>query len=85
MAEFDGIAGVYLMDMQTAQEIHFIYSDKTEYPTEPDLAFTASSIIKIPILVTAYTILKEPYPEEALNLIAGMIEESGNDPADCTL
>jgi beta-lactamase class A len=82
VAEFDGIAGVYLMDMQTAQEIHFIYSDKTEYPTEPDLAFTASSIIKIPILVTAYTILKEPYPEEALNLIAGMIEESGNDPAD---
>ncbi|NIW47053.1 MAG: hypothetical protein GWN30_20585 [Gammaproteobacteria bacterium] len=46
------------------------------------MAFTASSIIKIPILVSAYITLSEPYPEEALNLISGMIEESGNDPAD---
>jgi len=82
VAEFEGIAGVYLLDLQTSQEIHFIYSQQTEYPTQPDLPFTASSIIKIPIMVTAYSIIKEPYPAEALNLIAGMIEESGNDPAD---
>jgi hypothetical protein len=82
VAEYDGIAGLYLLDLQTSQEIHFIYANKTDYPTRPDLAFTASSIIKIPILVTAYREIEEPYPEEALNLIAGMIEESGNDPAD---
>ncbi len=82
VAEFDGIAGLYLLDLQTSQEIHFIYANKTDYPTRPDLAFTASSIIKIPIMVTAYKELDEPYPEEALNLLAGMIEESGNDPAD---
>ncbi|MBN2046089.1 MAG: serine hydrolase [Anaerolineales bacterium] len=82
VAEFDGIAGLYLLDLQTSQEIHFIYSNKTDYPTNPDLAFTASSIIKIPIMVTAYSNISEPYPEEALNLISGMIEESGNDPAD---
>lgn len=82
IAEFDGIAGVYLLDMQTSQEIHFIYSGQTDYPTEPDLPFTASSIIKIPIMVTAYSVIREPYPPEALNLLSGMIEESGNDPAD---
>jgi beta-lactamase class A len=82
VAEFDGIAGLYLLDLQTSQEIHFVYSNKVDYPTIPDLAFTASSVIKIPILVTAYSRITEPYPEEAINLITGMIEESGNDPAD---
>ena len=82
VAEYDGIAGLYLLDMQTSQEIHFIYSQKTDYPTEPDLAFTASSVIKIPIMVSAYKQISEPYPEEALHLLSGMIEESGNDPAD---
>lgn len=82
VAEFDGIAGLYLHDLQTSQEIHFLYSDGVEYPTDPDLAFTASSIIKIPIMVSGYVQIAEPYPTEALNLIAGMIEESGNDPAD---
>lgn len=82
VAEFDGIAGVYLMDLQTSQEIHFLYANGVDYPTQPDLAFTASSVIKIPIMVSAYSRLSDPYPSEALNLITGMIEESGNDPAD---
>lgn len=82
IAEFDGTAGLYLLDLQTSQEIHFIYSQKTDFPTNPDLAFTASSIIKIPIMVSAYLSISDPYPAEALNLISGMIEESGNDPAD---
>lgn len=82
VAEFDGTAALYLMDLQTSQEIHFIYRNKQEFPTDPDLAFTASSIIKIPIMVSAYRQISEPYPEEAINLLNGMIEESGNDPAD---
>ena len=85
VAEFDGIAGLYLHDLQTSQEIHFLYSDGVDYPTEPDLAFTASSIIKIPIMITGYVHIAEPYPTEALNLISGMIEQSGNDPADWLL
>jgi beta-lactamase class A len=81
-ANYDGTAGIYLMDLQTSQEIHFVYNNGTDYPTEPDLAFSASSIIKIPIMVSAYTRLGEnPHPE-ALNLLEGMIVESGNDPAD---
>lgn len=81
-AEFDGTAAIYLMDMQTSQEIHFIYNNGQEYPTEPDLAFSASSIIKIPIMVSAYTRLGEDPNPEALNLMNLMIVESGNDPAD---
>jgi hypothetical protein len=81
-ANFDGIAGVYLMDMQTSQEIHFVYYNGQDFPTEPDLAFSASSIIKIPIMISAYTRLGDDPNPEALNLLNGMIVESGNDPAD---
>lgn len=79
---FDGIAGVYVLDLQSAEELHFIYQNGIELPTQPDLSFTASSIIKIPIMVSAYRHLNDPTPEEAQNLISLMIEESGNDPAD---
>jgi hypothetical protein len=81
-ADYDGIAGVYLQDMQTSQNIHFIYSAGQDYPVDPDLAFSASSIIKIPIMISAYTRLGEDPNPEALNLLEGMIVDSGNDPAD---
>jgi hypothetical protein len=80
--EFDGIAGLYLLDLQTAQEIHFLLNNRIEFTTMPDLAFTASSIIKIPIMVSAYRHLGEDPSPEAINLLKGMIEQSGNDPAD---
>jgi beta-lactamase class A len=79
---FDGIAGVYLLDLRTADEMHFIYENGEDLATDPDFSFTASSIIKIPILVAAYQRLPEPTPADAEIFIAGMIEESGNDPAD---
>lgn len=82
VAGFDGTAALYLMDMQTAQEIHFVYYQQQDYPTEPDLVFSASSVIKIPIMVSAYAHMDEPTPEEAWNLLNGMITQSGNDPAD---
>ena len=82
IAEFDGTASIYLLDLQTAQEIHFVYQNGADYPTEPDLPFSGSSIIKIPIVISAYRRLGEDPNAEALNLLNGMIEESGNDPAD---
>jgi len=54
-SEFDGLIGYYMMDLQTGQEIHFAMNNKQEITTEPDIAFTASSTIKLPIL-TSYLI-----------------------------
>jgi beta-lactamase class A len=82
IAGFDGVASVYLLDLQTAQEIHFIYNNGVDYPTRPDLALSASSIIKIPIMVSAYRHIGDNPSPEALKLIGEMIELSGNDPAD---
>jgi beta-lactamase class A len=63
---FDGLAGIYLLDLQTAQEIHFAYRNGEDVPVTPDIAFTASSIIKIPIMVTAYKQIGDNPDEETL-------------------
>ncbi len=82
LAGFDGIAGVYVMDLLSGEEIHFILDNGIEVSTNPDAAFTASSTIKIPILVSAFRHLDDDLDTEALNLMTKMITESGNDPAD---
>ena len=51
-ANFDGLIGLYMVDLQTGQEIHFSMDNKVEIPTEPDIAFTAASTIKVPIVAS---------------------------------
>jgi beta-lactamase class A len=82
LSGYDGIGGVYLLDLQTGEELHFVSQNGIDLPISPDVPFTTASIIKIPILVSIYKEIAEPYPEEAINLINLMIEDSGNDPAD---
>ena len=82
LAGYDGLAGFYLLDLQTAQELHFLYQQGENISTDPDLAFTAASIIKIPIMVSALARLGDDIDEEALNLLTNMITLSGNDPSD---
>lgn len=79
---FDGIASVYLLDLQSAQEIHFAYRQGEMLPVEPDVAFTASSIIKVPIMISAYRRMGDPADAESEGLMAAMIEASGNESAD---
>jgi beta-lactamase class A len=52
VSDFDGLVGLYMMDLQTGQEIHFALNNKESVPVSPDIAFTASSTIKVPILVS---------------------------------
>ncbi len=82
LAEFEGILGFYMLDLQTADEIHFAYQQGVDYPVNPDVAFTTASIIKIPILVSTYRRINETPDAETANLIELMIIESGNETAD---
>lgn len=82
IAEFDGLVGLYLADLQTGEEINFAYSQGEDFSTNPDVAFTSASIIKIPIMVSAYRRLEDNPDSETTRLIEEMIEKSGNDPAD---
>jgi beta-lactamase class A len=82
IAEFDGLVGLYLSDLQTGEEINFAYSQGQDFSTNPDVAFTSASIIKIPIMVSAFRRIEENPDSETTRLIQEMIEKSGNDPAD---
>ena len=82
LAEFDGLLGVYMLDLQTNDEIHFAYQQGVEYSVNPDVAFTTASIIKIPILISTYRRINEVPDTETENLIEKTIIESGNEAAD---
>jgi len=82
LSEFSGLTGLYLLDLQTNEEIHFAYRLEEDFPTAPDVAFTAASIIKIPIMVSIFSRVGESPDSETIRLLEEMIEKSGNDPAD---
>ena len=79
---FDGTLGLYLLDLQTAQEIHFGLDKGAEVSVTPDIAFTTASIIKIPIIVSTFKRLDNQPDTETTNLIEKMLIESGNEAAD---
>lgn len=83
VAGFDGVMGVYLLDLQNGQEIHFAMDQEKVISVNPDVPFTASSTIKIPIMVSYFI----KYGPSALNtnameLIQDAIQTSENALAD---
>ncbi len=78
--QFDGITELYLLDLQTYQEIHFAYQQGQDLV--PDIAFTAASTMKIPIMISVLAKTPDPTPPEIITAIEQMIELSENDPAD---
>jgi len=85
VSNFDGLIGFYMMDLQTGQEIHFIMDNKQDIPTEPDIAFTASSTIKVPI-VTSYLINRgSELSPEVSNTISRVLGKSDNSATDLVL
>ena len=79
---FDGITGVYVFDLQTAEELHFLYQNGQTLVNQPDLAFTAASMIKLPIMVSVFRRTGDNPNEEVLRLLSTMVEQSGNEPSD---
>lgn len=79
---FDGIVGLYMFHLDATEEIHFAYQNGQEIPTNPDVAFTAGSIAKIPIMVSVFRRIEIDEDTEALNLLQKMIIQSGNADAD---
>jgi beta-lactamase class A len=77
---FDGLVEIYINDLQTNQGVHF--ATQAGQAVTPDVAFTAASTVKIPIMVSAFRHLKEPTSQEAIDLISLMIDRSENPPAD---
>lgn len=82
LSGFDGTAALYLLDLQTNQEIYFAYRGKEALPIPPEVAFTGASIIKIPIMISVFRRLEGNPDPETDRLLRAMIAESGNESAD---
>jgi beta-lactamase class A len=84
VAGFDGVLGLYMLDLQTGQEIHFGMDGGEIISVQPDISFTSSSMVKIPIMVS-YFIKYGPdglTNENNAELLLNMIRLSENPPAD---
>lgn len=86
--KYGGVIGFYLLDLQTGQEISFYYDQLELASIPPDIAFTASSTIKIPIMVSAFRKLGErrlidlPMNEDTVKNLDEMISKSNNQASD---
>ncbi len=80
---FDGLIGLYMVDLQNGQTIHFALNQGQEISVNPDVAFTAASTIKIPILVSFFIKNGNIQIDDATNTeILNMIKLSSNDQSD---
>jgi beta-lactamase class A len=77
---FEGLVEVYLESMDTGETLHFAVQDGTAI--DPDVAFTAASTIKIPIMISVLRRLSEPTPDFVIIYLEQMIALSENTPAD---
>jgi beta-lactamase class A len=79
---FLGITDLYFLDLQTTDEVQFAYQSGKDLSVNPDIAFTASSTIKIPIMVSVYRHFSSKIDEQTGNLLKDMIALSNNDASD---
>jgi beta-lactamase class A len=79
---FDGVAGVYMLDLQTGQEINFAYNKGENLQLPPDIAFTASSTIKIAIMISVFRRVGQNPDAETEKYLQLMISKSDNTAAD---
>jgi beta-lactamase class A len=77
---FNDLAEVYMQSMATRETLHFALRGGAE--VVPDVAFTAASTSKIPIMISVLRRTDEPTPETVVTLLARMIAFSENPPAD---
>ena len=82
LAGYDSIIGVYLSDLQTGQEINFILDQAIPLPYPPDVVFTASSTIKIGIMVSIFRRIGLDPDAEIVTNLEDMISQSINPAAD---
>jgi len=77
---FNDLSEVYLASMGSNLETHFAVQGGAD--VQPDVAFTAASTIKIPIMISVLRRTADPTPEGVTELLERMIVYSENPPAD---
>jgi hypothetical protein len=85
VSDFDGLIGFYMADLQTGQEVHFAINNKQEISVDPDIAFSASSTIKVAV-VASYLINRGSNLDAATtDIISRVLGKSDNSATDLVL
>jgi beta-lactamase class A len=74
-----------MVDLQTGQEIHFAINNKQEISVEPDIAFTASSTIKVSIVASYLINRGSNLDAETTDIISRVLGKSDNSATDLVL
>lgn len=85
VAGYDGIADIYFQDLSSGQELHFIYRLGSNLPTQPDISFTAASLMKIPVMVSTFKVLDADPDARVQELFREMIAQSLNEATDALM
>lgn len=85
VAGYDGIADIYFQDLATGQDLHFIYRLGSNLPNQPDIAFTAASLMKVPVLVSTFKHLDGAPDARVQELFREMIAQSLNEATDALM
>jgi beta-lactamase class A len=78
--ELSGLVTFAMTNLQTGEEM--LFGLQNGNPVDPEIAFTAASTIKVPIMLSVMKRSAEPTPEEVYNLLIRMSAMSENPPAD---
>lgn len=80
---FDGLVDVALTDLQSGRRLYFAVQNGQFL--DPEIAFTAASTIKIPIMLSVLRRTGEPTPQQARDWLERMSVYSENPPADALM
>jgi beta-lactamase class A len=80
--EFQGLVDVYMLNLQTGQEMQIIRMNDHDLPKEPDVAFSALSTIKIAIMLDIYRAVDGQPDAETEQRLHDMITLSVNESSD---
>ncbi|MEL7646210.1 MAG: serine hydrolase [Anaerolineaceae bacterium] len=80
---FDGLVEIYLQPLSGEDALHFAVRANQTVP--PDVAYSAASTIKIPIMTSVLKHLDEPTPDTARYWMERMIIHSENPPGDALM
>jgi hypothetical protein len=81
-SKYDGLIVLYLRDLQTTDEIHFVYRAGKDLVAKPDVAFSASNVIQLPIMVSVYRRAGDHPDQDTEFLLEQKILKSQNVVAD---
>ena len=79
---FTGLVDLYFLDFQTTDKMQFAYQSGQDISVHPDIAFTAASSIKIPIMVSVYRHFNSKIDDQTSAQLKDMIALSNNDATD---